>query len=308
MKKTNEINVQSILILQSLYMTRNTYKTAESLNISQSKVTRVLGRLRGDLNDRLLIRVGNDLLPTPYFEAISGRLSNFSHNIEKLFSSDEFDPSLFKGQVAISINRAILSRFGVRIYRRLIKILPNATWKFEEWNDNSMQKIEMGSIILGINYQVPNHQNIVEQSIAKDSFFALVPKNIPHKFGNVLSVEELCELPMISWNPSIERDLEDVRAVFRKKIKKDMNIILSTDSLSIATEACINGKGIMISASRLVSGEYGLTKVSLPELFNDDDEINRYVCLYTSYINSKTDIYVYLEKEIKSFLLSQLST
>lgn len=306
MTNVSEINIQSIKILQNLYSTKNTYKTAHELNISQSKVSRVLARLRDDLGDRLLIRVGNNLHPTDYFTAIQPGLTKLVQDIDSVFFVKEFDASRHQGDIRLAISRGILYRFGVQLYQHLSMIAPFASWHFEEWNDSTIERIECGTVDIGINYENEVSKHIVLERIIRDEFFALASKQFisEHK---IIKLEELWRLPFISWNPTIVREINEVRDIIKVKYKKDLRIVLTTDSLDVAVEACLKGKGLLISTKRLVSEDLQLNKLQLPPEIHQDRDLNRYIAFFTSYLNSKSDKCKLLKKEISTVLVNSLS-
>lgn len=306
MPKVSEINIQSIKILQNLYSTKNTYKTAHELNISQSKVSRVLARLRDDLNDRLLIRLGNELYPTEYFMSIYPRLTTLVQNIDSVFCVDVFNGSRYHGDITLAISRGILHRFGVRLYQHLSVAIPNANWYFEEWNDNTMERIEHGEIDIGINYENEVRKKVITEKIVRDQFFVLASKGLFNDRTS-LNLEDLWSLPFINWNPTTNREIEYVKGIIKVKYKKDLRFVLSTDSLDIAIDACLNGKGLLISAKELVSQSVKLNKIQLPPEVYDDSDLNRYISLFTSYLNSKSEKYTLLKNQINKVLIDSLS-
>ena len=290
MKRLNEINIQHIKILENLYLTKNTYTTAEELNISQSKVSRALAKLRSDLNDRLLIRVGNELHSTEYFNLIYPKLSELSEKFESVFKFEEFDPMTFSEKLVISINRAMLIRYGVRLYQELSRSLPNAQLVFEEWNDLTIGRIASGKVDLAMSYHSQTSGHIHQVSMAKDEFFVLSTPYFSLRSGQELTLDELLALPIISWNPSEGKEIENLKNIIKYKYGKELNISLTTDNLDIAVTACKESKGVFISAKNLID-ESGLVRTALPKLFNNDSELNKSINLYCHYSKSKTEIF-----------------
>ncbi|MGY0219149.1 LysR family transcriptional regulator [Endozoicomonadaceae bacterium StTr2] len=67
-------------------------RAAHRLHLSQSAMSRVLGRLRELLNDPLLIRQGQQLIPTERALEISGQLDQPLEQLRHLLVQDDFDP------------------------------------------------------------------------------------------------------------------------------------------------------------------------------------------------------------------------
>ncbi len=60
------LELHHLKTLDALYRNRTLSLAAESLNVSQQAVSAKLKRLRGILGDRLFVREGHGIVPTPY--------------------------------------------------------------------------------------------------------------------------------------------------------------------------------------------------------------------------------------------------
>ncbi|QPC95901.1 LysR family transcriptional regulator [Mesorhizobium sp. INR15] len=104
MQKTNYLDVEldDLRVLQSLYETRNTTRTAEHLNKSQPGVSRVLARLRRVLGDPLLVKAPGGMILTDRALALRGQLTQTIASIEALLSPKQFDPKEAEGVFRLS--------------------------------------------------------------------------------------------------------------------------------------------------------------------------------------------------------------
>ncbi|WEM45368.1 LysR family transcriptional regulator (plasmid) [Photobacterium sp. DA100] len=289
---TDEIDIKSIKVLSSLYETRNTYKTAEELSISQSQVTRILSKLRSNLNDRLLVRVGNVLVPTEYFEQIHNKLPELVECIQSTFSiSTDFNPETYEGEINISLNKVILNRYGLVIYQELSHNCPRAFLKIEDWNVDSVEKISSNELLVGVNYLNHNIPDSIEQVEIKDeSFFLLSSKSHPILDASLISVDVLINQSFIVWNPNSWKEQKQIINELQRKFKRELKVVLKTDSLDVALEACRNNKGIMIASNTIINDFNNLAVSPLPvSLLEGEDKAEvKKINFYYSYINRRS--------------------
>ncbi len=94
MQKLNDggLDLASLRILQSLFETRNTTRTAEHLNISQPAVSRALSKLRAALGDQIMVRGSAGMVLTDRALEIQSRLAMAIARFEEFLLRPVFDP------------------------------------------------------------------------------------------------------------------------------------------------------------------------------------------------------------------------
>lgn len=70
----DRVDLNLLRVLEALLTDPNTTRVAERLGMSQPAVSKCLGRLRFVLDDPLLVRQGNRLVPTAYAQSLAGPL------------------------------------------------------------------------------------------------------------------------------------------------------------------------------------------------------------------------------------------
>ncbi len=90
---TRGLELDDLRVLQSLFETRNTTRTAERLNKSQPGVSRVLAQLRRALGDPLLVRAPGGMVLTDRALALREQLSEVLTGIEGFLAPAAFDPA-----------------------------------------------------------------------------------------------------------------------------------------------------------------------------------------------------------------------
>jgi DNA-binding transcriptional LysR family regulator len=68
----NAIDLNLFVAFDVIYAERNLTRASEVLNITQPAVSNTLARLRATFGDRLFVRTGNAMVPTPVAQSLGG--------------------------------------------------------------------------------------------------------------------------------------------------------------------------------------------------------------------------------------------
>lgn len=91
-------------VLDALLRERNVSRAAERLALSQPAVSNALSRLRDQLDDPLLVRVGRSMQPTPRALALEGPIRDALQHIEQSLSDGApFDPASSRQRFRIAV-------------------------------------------------------------------------------------------------------------------------------------------------------------------------------------------------------------
>ncbi len=81
-------------VFDALMRERSVTRAGEQVGLSQPAVSAALQRMRDILDDKLFVRQGNDMAPTPRAESLAGGVRDALHTLERLLASErEFDPA-----------------------------------------------------------------------------------------------------------------------------------------------------------------------------------------------------------------------
>src|SRR5215510_12950666 len=87
------IDTNLLLVLHLVLQERSATRAARRLHLTQSAVSNALGRLRTRLGDRLVVRTGRGLAPTPRAEAMAPLLAAAFGELERAVGREGFDAS-----------------------------------------------------------------------------------------------------------------------------------------------------------------------------------------------------------------------
>lgn len=92
----NQLDLNLLIILKTLLDEKHVSNTALSLNISQSKVSRALQKLRVTFNDELLVKSKSGYELTVKARDIAETLGQVLQNLDRLMEGSHFDPATSK--------------------------------------------------------------------------------------------------------------------------------------------------------------------------------------------------------------------
>lgn len=99
----SRIDLNLLVALQVLIEERNVSKAAERLFITQSAMSKTLGRLRELFDDPLFTRSSHGMVPTPRALEIQKKLAVVLQGVQELVAPPEFDPWTYRGEFRIAI-------------------------------------------------------------------------------------------------------------------------------------------------------------------------------------------------------------
>jgi DNA-binding transcriptional LysR family regulator len=83
-----------LVVLDVLLQERNVTRAAKRLHRTQSATSHALGRLREQLGDPILVRVGGEMRPTPKAERLAGEVSRLLRTIGRVLAQESaFEPA-----------------------------------------------------------------------------------------------------------------------------------------------------------------------------------------------------------------------
>lgn len=90
---TRRMDLNLLTVLDVLLEERNVTRAARRLHRTQSATSHALSRLREQLRDPLLVRVGNEMRPTPRAERLAPEVSRLLKTLGRVLGEEEvFDP------------------------------------------------------------------------------------------------------------------------------------------------------------------------------------------------------------------------
>ena len=98
LRELDRLDMNLLVALEALLEERNVSKAAERLFITQSAMSKTLGRLRQVFDDPLFIRKSGGMVPTPRAEQLGQYMPGVLQAVQEMVRPVKFDPLEFEGE------------------------------------------------------------------------------------------------------------------------------------------------------------------------------------------------------------------
>lgn|SRR5262245_13968511 len=126
-----DVDLNLLVTLDTLLGERSVSRAARRLKRSQPAVSAALARLRDLLNDRLLVRRGSGMVPTPYGKSLEAPLRSVLSELARTLEPTSFDPSASTQIFRIATTDYASFTLFPAFMRRLRSVAPNV--RIELW-------------------------------------------------------------------------------------------------------------------------------------------------------------------------------
>lgn len=173
------IDLNLLVVLQTLLETRSVTRTAERLGSSQPAVSRSLAKLRHLFGDKLMVKGASGMMPTLRAEAMIEPLANLLGNVETFLLKPKFDPYLTDRVFRIATTDYGALAVLPNIAARLAREAPNAAIEVVSFTRDVFRTLAEGQIdfILYSDNPVPGSFRMRE--LFRESFVSMVRRGHP---------------------------------------------------------------------------------------------------------------------------------
>jgi DNA-binding transcriptional LysR family regulator len=177
----SSVDLGLLPVLQALLRTRSTTLTAKRLGCTQSSASHALARLRLQLGDPLLVRVGRSLSPTRYAEELAPRLDMVLGQVAGLFAAG---PAF----VASALDRSFtfagtdFSELLIlpRLVRRLAHEAPSVDLVCTAGGSEVERQLQEREVDLAFGTLFRERAGLVVKKVAEDELVLLFRRGHPH--------------------------------------------------------------------------------------------------------------------------------
>jgi DNA-binding transcriptional LysR family regulator len=124
-RELGKLDLNLLVALEALLEEQSVSRAAERLYITQSAMSKTLGRLRELFDDPLFIRQASGMVPTPRAEQLSEHLPQVLQVVQAMIEPASFDPLTYAGKVRILVE----GHMGVWLIPKLLERLTNTAPK-----------------------------------------------------------------------------------------------------------------------------------------------------------------------------------
>ena len=102
-RELGRLDMNLLVALEALLEERNVSRAAERLFVTQSAMSKTLGRLREVFDDPLFIRQSGGMVPTPRAEQLARHLPAVLQAVQDMIQPVDFDPLAFEGEFELMV-------------------------------------------------------------------------------------------------------------------------------------------------------------------------------------------------------------
>ncbi|MCT7655355.1 LysR family transcriptional regulator [Oceanimonas sp. NS1] len=239
-----ELDLKQLRVLQSLLQERSVSRVAGKMGLTQQAISEQLRKMRALFGDRLFIRQGNSMVPTPLAEQLGLKASRILSEVDDLLTAGQFEPEHYQGTFCISANdyaiQAILPRFleSVRADAPNMKIIVR-----DFVSDNLEQLMATGEIDLALSFPPFIPASIHYLVLFEEQHICITARH-SKRLEKTWTLEEVARLPQLIVSPS-RANLRGSHDEWFALQGLKRNIVMSVPSFSAAPD--IIGATDMIS-------------------------------------------------------------
>ncbi len=152
-RQLSRTDLNLLLTLQVLLESRSVSETARQLHLTQSAISKALGRLRRQFNDPLFHRASKGLVPTPFAQRLQQPLHDWLETAAGLFVHEDFEPATWHGEFMLVAHDYL----HVTVVPGLLALLrdhaPHVRVKVQSQYSHQLQGLERGELDFVLNLQ-----------------------------------------------------------------------------------------------------------------------------------------------------------
>lgn len=253
--------------LHVLLEERSVARAADRFFVTRSAMSKTLQRLRETLNDPVLVRTAQGLVPTPRAEQLAASLATAIAHIEQgLASSARFDPRHAVGPLRIAAPETFAIGAMPRLLPALRKLAPQLRLESLHLTDDYQYHLTDGSIDFAIYFDQDYADGIIRHKLFSTAPMLWCRKDHPITRIDSLTLDDVCNYPKLAFHlPSIKHaQLLDVLQTM-EQIEIGREVIFETSHLLVALVMLRQSDAVMIAPDHLFQDPaFSSTVTALP--------------------------------------------
>ncbi len=243
----------------------NVSRAAERLHLSQSAISRSLGRLRDIFEDELFIRRPHGLQPTSRALEIQAELADALNMVSRVVEPSSFDPLSCRNKFTISVMEHVSVQLVPRLLQRLAIEAPSARIRVCPWTRHSVADMSSGKLDMCINIIPIDRPDIHRKVIAHAEACIFMSRNHPLADRQNLNLNEYLAYPRIGLEIPEYQENPFVRKILM--LLGNREVLMSTPDPHLAFQVVSESEALMIGTqclTRPIVEQYSLWAAKLP--------------------------------------------
>jgi DNA-binding transcriptional LysR family regulator len=198
------VDVDLLRVFASILRTGNTTRTAERLHLTQSAVSKAIGRLRELFGDPLFLRHSRGLIPTPRARELEAPLIAALSAIDQLMKPVDFDLATVNETITIAATDYGSSVYITPLLQQLRETAPGVRIAIRPLTRLAVtDQLENGEIDLALGGIDKAPEGLMGRLLARDPFCVIARRGHPVVKGNI-NLPTFCALEHVLMSPGGE--------------------------------------------------------------------------------------------------------
>lgn len=261
------LDLNLLVALEALLEERSVSQAARRLYVTQSAMSKTLGRLRELFDDQLFVRRGSGMVPTPRAEQLGARLPEVLQAVQGMIQPLKFDPQVYEGQMNILAQGPLGAWFIPALVARLQHTAPGMRLRVYSQAEQQYEQLASGGLDMALQIERRHYPADFELTTLAFAQPVLMARK-GHPLENTeFSVEDVARFPQVSL---MSTDLGELRfselgAQQVEEYQRRTEAHVETDDLQTALQI-VRDTDCLFPAPPLLMEQFNLSRylVALP--------------------------------------------
>ena len=207
-RELGRLDLNLLVALEALLEERSVSRAAERLFVTQSAMSKTLGRLRELFEDPLFVRRGGAMVPTPRAERLAQDLPQVLQAVQAMLQPADFNPAAYEGEMRLQVQGHMGSWFLPALVQRLHEAAPGLKLTVVRTGPDDMTELAVGGLDFALQVErnaYPPDTLLTTLGFANTGL--LVRKGHPLAKARP-TIEELAAYPVVMLSGTVLEEVE----------------------------------------------------------------------------------------------------
>lgn len=261
-----DFDVNLLVTMEAIWMTRNVSNAAKTLNLAQSTVSAALNRLRLALDDELFTWSGNEMVPTPVTEQIMPDVAQLLNGVRTVLAKSRGKVEIVERRLVIATADYVAALVGSKLLLRAEQEAPQLSFDFVEMRPQFINRSTRPDIDLFIFPANALRVSGMERNLLYQDSYVCIAAQDNEALYDGMSPEAFLALRHIGYSATPRISLNHEMMLW-EELGKTPNLRLTMGNYLIFARIVAGSNAVAILPKRLaitLTGEWKLKWIEPP--------------------------------------------
>jgi|HigsolmetaAR203D_1030402.scaffolds.fasta_scaffold00376_20 DNA-binding transcriptional LysR family regulator len=247
------MNIEQLEYIVEVAKHHSLTTASEQLHVSQSAISQSITRMEEELGIKIFHRSRNGTVPTEEGKKIVGKAYEILLKLQELKQMSITGRQQFRGNLTVSVipNMMVILLETLTFFRKdhpLVNIEIEEKSSDAIFEDVKAKRTDIGFLTLS-KPLMQHDEHFLFEPLVRGKAKAFVGRKSPLSYKSGLTMQEFAQYPLVLFKSQY------VKRIVQKLEKKygPLNILFTTDSNDVVKRAIMDGMGIGIGTSHMIS-------------------------------------------------------